>query len=138
MTEKVKSLCIPKDYDFEDELVNCSKIFMGMQSLQVLIIGLGTFSSACAITYLPSSLQFIEWGGYPSISLPESFEPSQLVVLRFYRSCLVELWPISKVIAVLSFSLSFQYNKVSVFFWFDRFNAHELDEAWTLKYYALF
>ncbi|PHT32480.1 hypothetical protein CQW23_28817 [Capsicum baccatum] len=96
MTEKVKSLCIPKDYDFEDELVNCSKIFMGMQSLRVLIIGLGTFSSACAITYLPSSLQFIEWGGYPSISLPESFEPSQLVVLRFYRSCLIELWPISK------------------------------------------
>ncbi|KAM3289626.1 disease resistance protein Roq1-like [Capsicum chacoense] len=96
MTEKVKSLCIPKDYDFEDELFNCSKILMAMQSLQVLIIGLGTFSSACAITYLPSSLQFIEWGGYPSISLPESFEPSQLIVLRFYRSCLVALWPISK------------------------------------------
>ncbi|XP_060174045.1 disease resistance protein Roq1-like [Lycium barbarum] len=68
-----------------------------MQRLQVLIIGDGTFISDCAITYLPSILRFIEWQGYPSISLPESFEPSQLVVLCLERCRLAELWPISKV-----------------------------------------
>ncbi|PHU01281.1 hypothetical protein BC332_31068 [Capsicum chinense] len=35
--------------------------------------------------------------GYSSSSFPESFEPSQHVVLRLYESRLVELWPISKM-----------------------------------------
>ncbi|KAH0710703.1 hypothetical protein KY284_012130 [Solanum tuberosum] len=96
ITEKVESLCIPKYYYFEDDLVNYSNIFRRMQSLKILIIGDGTFSSNCAITYLPSSLQFIDWPRYPSVSLPESFEPSQLIVLCLRKSWLVELWPISK------------------------------------------
>ncbi|KAH0774906.1 hypothetical protein KY290_012043 [Solanum tuberosum] len=101
ITEKVKNLWIPKDCDFEDDLVNYSNIFKRMQSLQILIIGDGTFISNCAITYLPSSLRLIDWLGYPSISLPESFEPSQLVVLWLRESFLVELWPISKKLSNL-------------------------------------
>ncbi|KAH0708291.1 hypothetical protein KY284_009718 [Solanum tuberosum] len=101
ITEKVESLCIPKDYYFEDDLVNYSNIFRRMQSLKILIIGDGTFSSNCTITYLPSSLQFIDWPGYPSVSLPESFEPSQLIVLCLRKSWLVELWPISKKLSNL-------------------------------------
>ncbi|KAH0733915.1 hypothetical protein KY285_009622 [Solanum tuberosum] len=96
ITEKVESLCIPKYYYFEDDLVNYSNIFRRMQSVKILIISDGTFSSNCAITYLPSSLQFIDWPRYPSVSLPESFEPSQLIVLCLRQSWLVELWPISK------------------------------------------
>uniref|UniRef100_M1E0Q2 Nematode resistance n=1 Tax=Solanum tuberosum TaxID=4113 RepID=M1E0Q2_SOLTU len=96
ITEKVESLCIPKDYYFEDDLVDYSNIFKRMQSLKIPIVGGGSFNSNCAVTYLPSSLRFIDWIGYPSISLPESFEPSQLVVLCLPESRLVELWPISK------------------------------------------
>ncbi|KAL3351326.1 hypothetical protein AABB24_019757 [Solanum stoloniferum] len=96
ITEKVESLCIPKDYYFEDDLVNYSNIFKRMQSLKILIIRDGTFSSNCTITYLPSSLQFIDWPGYPSVSLPESFEPSQLIVLCLRKNWLVELWPMSR------------------------------------------
>ncbi|XP_049377448.1 disease resistance protein Roq1-like [Solanum stenotomum] len=101
ITEKVESLCIPKDYYFEDDFLNNSNIFKRMQSLKILIVGDGTFSSNCAITYFPSSLRLIDWPGYPSISLPESFEPSQLVVLCLHRSWLVELWPISKKLSNL-------------------------------------
>ncbi|XP_049363706.1 disease resistance protein Roq1-like [Solanum verrucosum] len=103
ITEKVESLCIPEDYYFEDDLVNYSNIFKKMQSLKILIVGDGAFSTNCTITYLPSSLRFIDWTGYPSISLPESFEPSQLAMLCLCKSRLVELWPISKV------TLSYKY-----------------------------
>ncbi|KAG5573854.1 hypothetical protein H5410_063620, partial [Solanum commersonii] len=101
ITEKVESLCIPEDYYFEDDLVDYSNIIKRMQSLKILTVGDGAFSSNCTITYLPSSLRFIEWQGYPSISLPESFEPSQLVVLCLCKSRLVELWPISKKLSNL-------------------------------------
>ncbi|KAG5573863.1 hypothetical protein H5410_063629 [Solanum commersonii] len=101
ITEKVENLCIPKDYYFEDDFVNYSNIFKRMQSLKILIVGVGSFSSNCAITYLPSSLRFIDWPGFPSFSLPESFEPSQLVVLCLRKSWLAELWPISKKLSNL-------------------------------------
>ncbi|KAG5573837.1 hypothetical protein H5410_063603 [Solanum commersonii] len=96
IAEKVESLYIPNDYYYEDDFVDYSNIFKRMQSLKILIVGDRTFSSNCAITYLPSSLRFINWRLYPSISLPENFEPSQLVVLRLCRSRLVELWPTTK------------------------------------------
>ncbi|KAL3321617.1 hypothetical protein AABB24_039298 [Solanum stoloniferum] len=99
--EKVESLCIPQGCYFEDDLDNYSNIFKRMQSLKILIVGDGTFSSNCAVTYLPSSLRLIDWLGYPSISLPESFEPSQLVVLCLHKSWLVELLPISKKLSNL-------------------------------------
>ncbi|XP_015162034.1 TMV resistance protein N-like isoform X2 [Solanum tuberosum] len=103
ITEKVQCLRIPNDYYYEDDFVDYSNIFKRMQSLQILIVGNGTFSSNCAITYLPSSLRFIDWLGYSSISLPESFEPSQLVVLCLCESRLVELWPISKKFSNLKY-----------------------------------
>ncbi|KAL3351329.1 hypothetical protein AABB24_019758 [Solanum stoloniferum] len=101
ITKKVECLYIPNDYYYEDDLVDYSNIFKRMQILKALIVGDGAFSSNCTITYLPSSLQFIDWPGYPSISLPESFEPSQLVVLCLCKSRLVELWPISKKLSNL-------------------------------------
>uniref|UniRef100_A0A3Q7IXF0 TIR domain-containing protein n=1 Tax=Solanum lycopersicum TaxID=4081 RepID=A0A3Q7IXF0_SOLLC len=58
------------------------------------------------ITYLPSSLRLISWPRYPSISLPESFEPSQLLVLCLHRSWLVELWPTSKVYSLSQYLIS--------------------------------
>ncbi|KAK4725934.1 hypothetical protein R3W88_030851 [Solanum pinnatisectum] len=101
ITEKVESLCIPKGYYFEDDLDNYSNIFKRMQSLKTLIVGDGVFSTNCTITYLPSCLRFIDWKGYPSISLPESFEPSQLAMLCLCESRLVELWAISKKLSNL-------------------------------------
>ncbi|XP_059297361.1 disease resistance protein Roq1-like [Lycium ferocissimum] len=44
ITEKVESLCIPKEYDFEDDPVNYCNNFKRMKSLQVLIIGDRAFS----------------------------------------------------------------------------------------------
>ncbi|KAG5573862.1 hypothetical protein H5410_063628 [Solanum commersonii] len=101
ITEKVESLCIPNDYYYEDDFVDYSNIFKRMQSLKTLIVGDGAFSTNCTITYLPSSLWFIYWTGYPSISLPESFKPSQLAMLCLCESRLVELWPISKKLSNL-------------------------------------
>ncbi|KAH0708289.1 hypothetical protein KY284_009716 [Solanum tuberosum] len=101
IAEKVESLYIPNDYYYEDDFVDYSNIFKRMQSLKILIVGDGTFSTNCTITYLPSSLRFIEWRGYHSISLPESFEPSQLAMLCLCESRLVELWPISKKLSNL-------------------------------------
>jgi len=103
IAEKVESLYIPNDYYYEDDFVDYSNIFKRMQSLKTLIVGDEAFRTNCTITYLPSSLRIIEWRGYPSISLPESFEPSQLAMLCLCESRLVELWPISKV------ALSYKY-----------------------------
>ncbi|XP_059285761.1 TMV resistance protein N-like [Lycium ferocissimum] len=53
--------------------------------------------------WLPEEVRDLFKGklGYPSISLLENFEPSQLVVLCLRESCLVELWPISKKLSNL-------------------------------------
>ncbi|XP_060182782.1 disease resistance protein Roq1-like [Lycium barbarum] len=59
-TEKLESLCIPKGYNFEDALVNCSEVFKRMQSLQVLKVEGETSRSDFAISDLPSSLRFID------------------------------------------------------------------------------
>ncbi|XP_059305344.1 disease resistance protein Roq1-like [Lycium ferocissimum] len=102
--KKVESLRIPKGYSFEDEHVNHSKVFKRMQSLQVLILDHEIVCSYSAITYLPSSLQWIEWRNYPSSSLLERFEPSHLVGLVLSKIQLVELWPTSKVYFVRTVS----------------------------------
>ncbi|KAM3282976.1 disease resistance protein Roq1-like [Capsicum chacoense] len=96
-TEKLESLCIPKGYNIGDDPVNHSRIFKKMKRLQVLRIEGGTFHSDFGITHLPSSLRFLDWSSYPSRSLPESFEPLQLVGLRLRNSQqLAQLWQTSK------------------------------------------
>uniref|UniRef100_M1CVI3 Nematode resistance protein n=1 Tax=Solanum tuberosum TaxID=4113 RepID=M1CVI3_SOLTU len=102
-TKKVESLRIPNGYRFDDDHINYNKVFKRMQCLQVLILHRRTICSESTVTCLPSNLRWIEWPNYPSSSLPEGFEPSQLVGLCLRGSWLVELWPIPKKLCNLKY-----------------------------------
>ncbi|KAA8517909.1 hypothetical protein F0562_015383 [Nyssa sinensis] len=59
--------------------------------------------------YLPNNLRVLNWCGYPSESLPESFEPEKLVKLKMHCSHIVHPWKgIKKLpkLEVADFSLS--------------------------------
>ncbi|KAH0736404.1 hypothetical protein KY285_012111 [Solanum tuberosum] len=75
-TKKVESLRIPNGYRFDDDHINYNRVFKRMQCLQP---------------------------NYPSSSLPEGFEPSQLVGLCLCGSWLVELWPIPEKLCNLKY-----------------------------------
>ncbi|CAI9278820.1 unnamed protein product [Lactuca saligna] len=42
--------------------------------------------------YVPNSLQFLGWNGYPGLSLPQTFRANNLVGLELPRSRIVQLW----------------------------------------------
>ena len=42
--------------------------------------------------YLPSSLRFMSWDGFPFSSLPNTFQGKYLVGLEMYKSNIVQLW----------------------------------------------
>ncbi|GKE31356.1 Toll/interleukin-1 receptor domain-containing protein, partial [Tanacetum coccineum] len=42
--------------------------------------------------YLPSSLRFMRWSGFPFSSLPNTFHGKHLVGLELYRSNIVQIW----------------------------------------------
>ncbi|KAM5584378.1 disease resistance protein RPV1 [Rosa sericea] len=44
------------------------------------------------LTFLPNSLRLIEWSGYPLRSLPQNFEPDELIELNLCHSNIEHLW----------------------------------------------
>jgi hypothetical protein len=48
------------------------------------------FDKVCE--YLPSSLRFMRWDGFPFSSLPNTFQGKYLVQLRISYSNIVQLW----------------------------------------------
>ena len=60
--------------------------FKKMQNLRILIIRNARFSKDPE--YLPNKLRFLEWEQYPLSSLPPSFDPKKLVILKMPHSLL--------------------------------------------------
>ncbi|XP_028769804.1 TMV resistance protein N-like [Neltuma alba] len=54
--------------------------FEKMNNLRILVARNVQFSTGPA--YLPNSLRWLEWEGYPSATLPKDFSPSELIFLK--------------------------------------------------------
>ncbi|KAL4637117.1 hypothetical protein ACB092_03G057500 [Castanea dentata] len=65
-----------------------TQIFRKMKNLKFLIIHNVHFHGG--LEYLPYGLRLLDWDAYPFSSLPSSFCPKKLVVLRMPRSRIVE------------------------------------------------
>ncbi|XP_030927055.1 disease resistance protein RRS1-like [Quercus lobata] len=65
-----------------------AQIFRNMKNLRFLIIHNVHFLGG--LEYLPNGLRLLDWDTYPSSSLPSSFCPKKLVVLRMPRNRIVE------------------------------------------------
>ncbi|XP_054777352.1 disease resistance protein RUN1-like isoform X2 [Prosopis cineraria] len=65
----------------QQEEVNWSGIaFKKMNNLRILVVRKGEFSTGPK--YLPNSLRWLEWEGYPSTELPPNFSPNKLVLFK--------------------------------------------------------
>ena len=64
--------------------------------------------------HLPNGLRILNWNGYPSKSLPLSFQPDELVLLCLQSSKIEQLWIGIKVIVLLSIltTLHLNFNKL--------------------------
>ncbi|XP_028785247.1 TMV resistance protein N isoform X2 [Neltuma alba] len=58
--------------------------FEKMNNLRILIVRKAQFSTGPK--YLPNSLRWLEWEGYPSTKLPPIFSPSKLAVFKLFCS----------------------------------------------------
>ncbi|XP_028769787.1 TMV resistance protein N-like [Neltuma alba] len=65
-----------------EEVESSGIAFEKMINLRILIIRKAQFSSGPK--YLPNSLRWLEWDGYPSTNLPPNFSPNKLV---FFKLC---------------------------------------------------
>ncbi|XP_050254832.1 disease resistance protein RUN1-like [Quercus robur] len=72
------------------------KSFSKMHRLKFLIIG--NFQLSHDPKHLPNDLVFLDWSGYPSKSLPASFQPNEFIELHMYCSNIEQLWKGTKVI----------------------------------------
>ena len=72
-----------------------AQIFRKMKNLRFLIIRNVHFHGHGGLEYLPNGLRLLDWDTYPFSSLPSSFCPKKLVVLRMPRNQLVE--PLTQV-----------------------------------------
>ncbi|XP_028769821.1 disease resistance protein TAO1-like isoform X2 [Neltuma alba] len=69
----------------EQEEVNWNgTAFEKMNNIRILVVRNVQFSTGP--TYLPNSLRWLEWEGYPSATLPKDFYPSELIFLKLPRS----------------------------------------------------
>ncbi|PHT73702.1 hypothetical protein T459_24487, partial [Capsicum annuum] len=53
--------------------------------------------------FLPDELRWLDWHGYPSKSLPISFQGEQLVSLKLKSSSIIQLWETYKVLGSLKY-----------------------------------
>ncbi|KAM3321428.1 TMV resistance protein N isoform X1 [Capsicum chacoense] len=53
--------------------------------------------------FLPDELRWLDWHGYPSKSLPISFQGKQLVSLKLKYSRIIQLWKTSKILGNLKY-----------------------------------
>ncbi|WMV39406.1 hypothetical protein MTR67_032791 [Solanum verrucosum] len=53
--------------------------------------------------FLPDELRWLDWHGYPSKSLPNSFKGDQLVSLKLKKSRIIQLWKTSKDLGKLKY-----------------------------------
>ncbi|PWA83681.1 toll/interleukin-1 receptor (TIR) domain-containing protein [Artemisia annua] len=82
--ENDKTEVIYPDYD-----IDYSKIVPNMKKLRWLIVWKCSYE---APTSLSNELLYIEWNGYPGSRFPDSFQPTNLAVLKMDKSLQKELW----------------------------------------------
>ncbi|PWA61747.1 toll/interleukin-1 receptor (TIR) domain-containing protein [Artemisia annua] len=101
--EEIKNMCLggttmAKENDkteviYPDYDIDYSKIVPNMKKLRWLIVWKCSYE---APTSLSNELLYIEWNGYPGSRFPDSFQPTNLVVLKMKKSMQKELWKGSK------------------------------------------
>nr|AAP44392.1 nematode resistance-like protein [Solanum tuberosum] len=85
----------------EEEVNFGGKAFMQMTRLRFL-----KFRNAYVCQgpeFLPDELRWLDWHGYPSKSLPNSFKGDQLVGLKLKKSRIIQLWKTSKDLGKLKY-----------------------------------
>ncbi|XP_006348979.2 TMV resistance protein N [Solanum tuberosum] len=85
----------------EEEVNFGGKAFMQMTSMRFL-----KFRNAYVCQgpeFLPDELRWLDWHGYPSKSLPNSFKGDQLVSLKLKKSRIIQLWKTSKDLGKLKY-----------------------------------
>uniref|UniRef100_A0A7N2LGD0 TIR domain-containing protein n=1 Tax=Quercus lobata TaxID=97700 RepID=A0A7N2LGD0_QUELO len=85
-TKHIEGMLLRLPPDEEEELN--AESFSKMNKLRLLKICKVRLS---CLSYLPNELCLLEWHDYPLESLPNSFQPGELVELIMHRSCLQQL-----------------------------------------------
>ncbi|XP_028800308.1 TMV resistance protein N-like [Neltuma alba] len=78
------------------------KAFSMMHSLTILIILCDVYLPR-GLEFLPRSLKFLEWKGYPLRSLPYGAQLDELVLLRMHHSKIMQLWGCTQISKKLKF-----------------------------------
>ncbi|XP_060196153.1 TMV resistance protein N-like isoform X2 [Lycium barbarum] len=98
-TEKIEGISLNLT---SEEQVNVSHTaFMHMTRLRFL-----KFKNAYVCQgpdFLPDELRWLDWHGYPSKSLPISFQGEQLLALKLKNSRIIQLWNTYKVLGKLKY-----------------------------------
>ncbi|KAH9725779.1 ADP-ribosyl cyclase/cyclic ADP-ribose hydrolase [Citrus sinensis] len=99
-TEVVEGIQL--DYSSRDNDAHLSasaKAFLNMTNLRMLTIG--NVQLPEGLEFLPNELQYLEWHGYPSKSLPSNFQPEKIFELNMCYSRMERIWsgikPLSKL-----------------------------------------
>ena len=92
-----------------------AQIFRKMKNLRFLIIHNVHFYGHGGLEYLPNGLTLLDWDTCPFSSLPSSFCPKKLVVLRMPRNQIVEpltqVWSLVYICKLLYILKVFIFNK---------------------------
>ena len=94
-----------------------AQIFRKMKNLRFLIIHDVHFPGHGGLEYLPNGLRLLDWDTYPFSSLPSSFCPKKLVVLRMPRNRMVE--PLMQVWSLVYICKLLYIFKVFIFYIFN-------------------
>ncbi|KAH9725851.1 ADP-ribosyl cyclase/cyclic ADP-ribose hydrolase [Citrus sinensis] len=90
-TEVVEGIQL--DYSSRDNDAHLSasaKAFFNMTNLRMLTIG--NVQLPEGLEFLPNELQYLEWHGYPSKSLPANFQPEKFFELNMCYSRMERIW----------------------------------------------
>ena len=83
------------DFSTPKDVVIKNEAFEKMKKLRLLKINNACVS--CCPNCIPNEIRWLNWHGYPSKSLPESFQPEKLVGLKLQYSRVIQLWKGIKV-----------------------------------------
>ncbi|KAI3827277.1 hypothetical protein L1987_01350 [Smallanthus sonchifolius] len=91
-TEAIRSIKLDYAGELYPEVI--MKGLRNMKELRFLYVNnfYGEWGDDEAIEYLPDSLRFLYWSGYPLPSLPKTFQANKLVTLEMEGSSISQLW----------------------------------------------
>ncbi|XP_071920263.1 TMV resistance protein N-like [Coffea arabica] len=89
------------DLPSPQDVVIKNEAFEKMKKLRLLKINNACVS--CCPNCIPNEIRWLNWHGYPSKSLPESFQPEKLVGLKLQYSRVIQLWKGIKLLDKLKY-----------------------------------